>query len=126
METFLSMIEWGPVLVSTVLAFALGMAWYTMLFQKQWLAGLPQPPVWRAPMWMPMSAQLGSTLLLAIIFNVASSEGHVGHAFLVAITVVGFIKANGMYSGHGRSAIVVDVLYILAMALIMVGVNAVM
>lgn len=124
MEAFIAQIEWTPVLVSTVVAFMVGWAWYSpKLFVKPWMAGLPKPPVWQAPMWMPMSAQLGSTLFLAIIVNMSYQHGHIGHAVLVALTIMGFIKANGMYSGKNKMAISIEVLYILVMVVIMVLTN---
>lgn len=126
METFISHIEWAPVLVSFFLAFGLGWLWYSdKLFGVKWRLGKGSE-VWHAPMWMPMSAQAGSTLLLAIITNMAAQDGHIGHAVLVAITIAGFIKANGFYSGKTMFVVSVEVGYVIAMIAIMVGVNFVL
>lgn len=124
LENLMLAIEWGPVLISTLIAFIIGWAWYSqILFVRPWMNGLPKPPVWQAPMWMPMLAQLGATLFLAIIVNMSYQDGHVGHSVLVALTIMGFIKANGMYSGKNKMAISIEVLYILVMVLVMIGVN---
>lgn len=123
MEAFLTQIEWMPVTVSFVLSFALGWVWYSpMMFVKKWQEGIGVP-VWRAPMWMPMLAQAGSTLLLAIIMNLATQDGHLFHAVLVGITVAGFVKANGFYSGKTMFAVSVEVGYVVAMAVVMIAVN---
>lgn len=127
MDELLTTIEWVPVLVSTIIAFALGWLWYSpKMFYQKWQDGLPQPPKWRAPMWMPMFAQLGSTLFLAVIVNMSMQDGHVAHAVLVTLTIMGFIKASGMYSGKTRGAIMVETLYILVMLIIMILVNNVL
>ncbi|MCA9363027.1 DUF1761 family protein [Candidatus Kaiserbacteria bacterium] len=124
METFLTQIEWIPVIISTIIAFVLGWVWYSpVLFVEKWQTGLPMPPKWKAPMWMPMTAQLGATLLLAVIFNLSHQDGHLGHAVLVVFTIMGFVKANGMYSGKTKMSLSIEVLYILAMALVMYAVN---
>lgn len=123
LETFISQVEWMTVTISTLVCFVLGWLWYSdKLFGKQWKAGLGTP-AWTAPMWMPMSAQLGSTFLLAIIINMATADGHAFHAILVAITVAGFIKANGYFSGKTMTAVSVDVLYVVVMAAIMITIN---
>jgi len=123
MEELLQNIEWVPVLVSTALAFGLGWLWYSpVLFLKGWLAGIGEP-VWRAPMWMPMMAQAGSLLLLAILTNFAVSAGQVGLAVLIGFTIAGFLKASGFYSGKTMWAVSVEVGYIMAVIAVMVGVN---
>ena len=127
MELFFAQIEWVPVLVSTVIAFLVGWLWYSpKLFVQPWLAGLPEPPKWQAPMWMPMSAQFGSTLFLAIVINYTVQMGYTTLLVLVVFTLMGFIKANGMYSGKTKTAITVEVLYILVMAVILFATNLVL
>ena len=126
MEAFLSQIEWVPTLVAAVLAFMLGWAWYSpAMFLKRWQEGMGTP-VWQAPMWMPMSAQFGSTLLFSIIIGAAAADGHIGHAVLVGITIAGFIKAGGFYSGKTMFAVSVETGYIVVMTLLMIGVHLVL
>ena len=127
MEALLLQIEWLPVIASTIIAFMLGWLWYSpVLFLKPWLAGIPDPPKWQAPMWMPMSAQLGSTLFLAIIVQVLLGFGDIALLILVTFTIMGFIKANGMYGGKTKTAISVEVLYILMAVLVMVLTNVIL
>ncbi len=78
---------------------------------------------WHAPMWMPMTAQLGATLLSAIIVNVLYTTGQTALLVLVTLTLMGFIKANGMYSGKTKTTISIETLYILVMVLVMVATN---
>lgn len=119
----LANLEWVPVLVSTVLAFGLGYLWYSdNFFGEKWRVG-KGGEVEEYPMWMPMTAQLFGTLLLAVIVNMAAADGHVGHAVIVGLTIIGFIKANGIYSGKSKYAIGVEAGYIVAMVIIMVVVN---
>lgn len=126
MEELLANITWTPVMVSFVLAYGLGWLWYSpKMFYEKWRSGKGGEVV-QHPMWMPMTAQAGSTLLLAIITNLAANDGHVGHAILVAVTIAGFIKANGFYAGKTRFAIGVEVGYIIAVIFVMVAVNLVL
>lgn len=120
MEAFLSQIEWVPVIISTIIAFMVGWLWYSpKLFVKPWLAGLPEPPKWQAPMWMPMVAQFTSTLFLAVLVNWTYRLGYTIELFLIVFTLIGFTKANGMYAGKSKSAIMVEVWHIFVMAVIM-------
>lgn len=124
METLLISIEWLPVIVSTLLAFGLGWLWYSpLLFLKPWLKGIGEP-VWQAPMWMPMIAQFGATIFLAIIINALHGGGNALLIVLILITLMGFIKSNGLYSGKTKTAISVELLYFPFMVLIMLLVNS--
>jgi len=126
MEELLQNIEWMTVLVSAFLSFGLGWLWYSpALFLKSWLAGIGEPK-WQVPMWMPISAQFGSILLLSIIINLAVADGHVGHAILVGFTIAGFIKASGLYSGKTIKAVSIEVSYIVAIFVVMFVVNMMM
>lgn len=126
MEEFISQIEWTPVLFSTVITIMLGYLWYSpVLFLHAWLKGLPEPPKWQAPLWMPLSTQIGSLFFLAVIINQLQNDQQWLLLVLVVFTVMGFSKTNGMYSGKTKKSISIEVLYILASALIMIVVNAV-
>jgi hypothetical protein len=126
MEAFIAQIAWTPVLVSTVSAYLLGWAWYSpVMFYKKWMEGKGGNVV-SHPMWMPMSAQLGATFLLAIIVNIFMTYDNVIMSVLVGLTIAGFIKANGLYSGKSKWAISVETLYVLAMVVLMLVVNSVM
>lgn len=72
-------------------------------------------------MWIPMSAQAGSTLLLAILLNLAIGSGHLIQAVLMVFTVAGFIKASGFYCGKTMTAVSVEVGYIVTMSALIIG-----
>ena len=77
-------------------------------------------------MWMPTSAQLGSLLFLAIIVQELYGLGNWFMLVLVTFTIMGFSKASGMYSGKTRTAISVEVLYLLTSVIIMVLTNMIL
>ena len=121
------MIDWLPVLVSVVITMMLGYLWYSpLLFLRQWLKGLPEPAKWLAPMWMPLLAQAGALLLLAILVNQLLATVSWLLLILVVLTIMGFSKANGMYSGKTKMSISIEVLYILISAFIMVAINVIL
>ena len=116
-------VAWMPVVVSTVVAFLVGWLWYSdKMFLKRWKEGIGEP-VWQAPMWIPMVTQLFGTFLLAIIVHVAMVQGHIGAVVLIALVLMAFIKANGLYCGKSKAAIGVEVGYIAVMVVIMALVN---
>lgn len=123
METMLASINWTQVLVSFVPAYGLGWYWYSDTgFGVPWRAGKGSA-VWQAPMWMPMLTQAVATLLLAILIDLATADGDMGHAILVALTIAAFIKANGLFGGKSKYAITVETTYVVAMAAIMLAVQ---
>jgi hypothetical protein len=126
METLLQTIEWTPVLVSFFFAYMLGWAWYSpVMFYKKWMPGKGGGVV-EHPMWMPMAAQAGATLLLAIVINIFMVYDNIAMSVLVAFTIAGFIKSNGLFAGKTKWAVTIETTYILAMTLLMVVVNVVM
>jgi hypothetical protein len=125
MEQLFSTIEWLPVLASFVISYALGWVWYADIgFGITWREGKGSPAM-EHPMWMPISAQAGATLLFAIIINIFMVYDNVVMAILVALTIAGFIKSNGLFAGKTKRAIAVDTVYILVMTLLMIGINLV-
>ena len=127
MEAFLLQIDWVPVIFGTVITMMLGYLWYSpVLFLHPWLKGLPEPAKWLAPAWMPMSAQIGALFFLALIISRLQSQGEWVLLTLVVFTVMGFTKANGMYSGKTKTAISIEVTYLLVSALIMFITNSVL
>lgn len=127
-ETLLTSIEWVPVLVSFVLAFALGWLWYSpVLFLKPWANALgidTNGP--KKDMIKPLFPQAFGTLLLAIITNMAAQDGHVGHAVMVAFTAAFFVMASNLYKSPKCAPPRIEAGYILAMVLVMVVVNMVL
>ena len=123
MEQLLSTIEWGTVGVSFLLAYVLGWVWYSpVLFAKKWMAG-KGAAVAEHPMWMPMLAQAGATLLLAVIINIFMVYENLLMSALVTLTIAGFIKANGLFAGKTKYAIVVETMYVIVMGALMILVN---
>ena len=126
MESLLTNIEWVPVIVSTVVAFMVGWAWYSpKLFVKGWLEGIGEPVV-KYEMWMPMFPQLGATLFFAAAMNIAINTDQLPLIVLFTIVLAGFIKANGLYSGKTVYAIGVETMYIFVMAAVLWGVNMIL
>ena len=122
MESFIASIEWGPVLVSFFVAFAVGWAWYSdMLFGQVWRDGIGIDPNDQSTMMPAMIAQVVGTLLLAILINTMAS--HPFYAALVAITIAVIIKANGLFTQKSKHAIMVESGYILVMVAIMAAAN---
>ena len=125
MEQIISMIEWVPVLVSFVLAYVLGWLWYSpVMFYEKWRTGKGAEVV-QYPMWMPMAAQAGATLLLAILINIFMVYENIAMSVLVSLTIAGFIKANGLFAGKTKWAVSIETLFVLAMGAIMIAVNIV-
>ena len=123
MEQFLSTIEWGTAGVSFLLAYVLGWVWYSpVMFMKKWMAGKGAGVV-EHPMWMSVLAQAGATFLLAVIINIFMAYDNLPMSVLVTLTIAGFIKANGMFAGKTKYAVIVETMYVIVMGALMILVN---
>lgn len=110
-------VNWWGVIISTIVLFVIGWAWYSeKLFATGWKAGIGHPvKVW--PMALPMTAQLAGTFLVSWLVAVAHVLDSGGLAVLIALALGAIVKANGMFAGKNKYAVMVDTTYVLVMVL---------
>ncbi|MBV7379759.1 DUF1761 domain-containing protein [Maritimibacter dapengensis] len=119
--------NWGAVALGTVLAFGLGMIWFSpRMFGKTWSAGSHniQPP--DSPPVAAMVFQLLATALLAVVIGMTETAGAIGTAVAMILTVALFVAGMDLFSQKSGRATLVDAGYILAGGLLMIAAQAVL
>ena len=120
-------INWLAIAIGTTASFLLGWVWYSpKLFGKKWAEGVglsmeckPEPPV------LAMIAQLSGTFLLAWVIGITAASGALFMAILIVLTVVVLLAAGGLFSQKSSYAIITEVGFIVAMAVVMIVVQGV-
>jgi hypothetical protein len=128
MDAITTGISWWAVGISTVIFFFLGGLWYSpMLFGKQWSEGVgvnigdssTQPVV-------GMVLQLAGTFFLAWIIALADAINAWPAAVLIVIALSTLLIASNLFSEHSMMASLIQGLFVLVMAVIMVVCNLVL
>ena len=91
-------LNWWPILVATIAAFALGWLWYGPLFGQKWLEALgktqdelkPSPK----PFIISFFAALLTCIVLAVLMNGLGMTSLSGGLVIGAITGIGFIATS--------------------------------
>ncbi len=120
MEPILN-VDWVAIIVGAVLAYVLGMMWYSKaLFVEKWVEG-KGTPVHAWPMMIPLFTQAAGTLLLSWALGTAIALGSVAFAALITCAAGALIKANGLFAGKNAYAIAVESMFVLLMGAVMIA-----
>lgn len=128
MEALTTGISWWAVGISTVLSFMLGGLWYSpMLFGKKWAEGVGVDFGSGATQPVPaLVLQLVGTFLLAWLIGLADAIDAYPAAVLIVLTMAVLLVAANLFSEHSLYSALVQGLFVVAMAVIMVLCNLVM
>jgi hypothetical protein len=122
-------VNWLAVVVGAVVAFALGMLWYSpKMFGTKWSIASGHDPAKMKDMKTPMHAMLAqalATFLLAWVIGVTETTGNMAFALLIALMAIMLIKSNGLWSTKKMYAIHVEVGFVFAMVVIMILAQAI-
>lgn len=125
MDAITTGISWWAVGISTIISFFLGGLWYSpVLFGKQWSQGVgvkigdssTQPVA-------GMVLQLTGTFCLAWIIALADAINAWPAAVLIVIALTTLLIASNLFSEHSMAASLIQGLFVVVMALIMVVSN---
>ena len=126
MEALVADVSWAAVVVGAILAYVLGMLWYSpKLFGKAWMKGSGISPDHNKPMMPAMVNQAAGIFLLAWVIGITATTNSLAFALLIAFTIAVLIKASGLFSGKNHTAVIIDATYILAMVVVMILTHAV-
>ena len=123
----IAMMDWGAVALGTVLAFGLGMVWFSpKMFGRAWSTGSHnlEPP--ESPPVLAMVMQLLATLALAVMVGIAETAGALGFAAGITVTVALFVAGMDLFSQKTGGATAVDAGYVLANGALMIGAQLVL
>ena len=120
-------VNWLAIFVGTIVSFLVGWFWYSeKLFGKKWQEGIGIAVDDQTPMMHAMVTQLGATFLLAWVIAVTVTMNSLEFAALIAFTIAGIVKANGLFTQKSFYAIAVEVGFVLVMVVLMIGVHVVL
>lgn len=121
-------VDWIAVLAGAVAAFLLGWLWYSpMVFGKRWAAGVGIElnsqcvvPV------AAMTTQLIATFLLAWVAGVTAAQNALMTIILIVLTLAFFNISAGLFAKKSTEAIAIEAGFIVAMAVVMIGAQAIL
>lgn len=119
--------NWTAVIVGAVVAFALGMLWFSpKMFGKTWSTGSHniQPP--DSPPMLAMVVQFIATLMLALIIGITETAEAIFVAIGAILAVAFFVAGMDLFSQKSGKATWVDAGYILACGVIMIAAQAIL
>ena len=120
-------VNWLAVGVGTVLSFLLGWLWYSpKLFAKKWIEGInAKPNGSTTPPAPAMIMQLLGTFLLSWLVGITATHNALLTIILIVATIVALVIANGFFVSKSRYAITTEAGFIVAMAVVMIAVQAI-
>lgn len=119
-------VNWIAVIVGAVAAYALGSIWYSpKMFGTKWMQGIGLTEAPKDLSKGAMVVQGIGTFLLAWVIGITETTGPIYFAGLIALTIAILIEANGMWAGKSRYAIRTEMLFIIAMVIIMIIAHAI-
>jgi hypothetical protein len=126
MEELLMDMNWTATLVGAVAAFLVGWLWYSdKLFGAKWRAGVGLTGDTKQKAMAPaMVTQIVGTFLLAWVIGITETTNSLAFAILIALTIAVLVKANGLFAGKSKYAIMVESGFILVMVIVMIAVHA--
>ena len=105
--------NWAAVILGTLLAFGLGMIWFSpVMFGKAWSAGSHdiQPPA--SPPYAAMGLMLAGTFLLAAVVGMTETDEAIGTAIAAILAVAVTVAAMDLFSQKSGAAALIDAGYI--------------
>ena len=116
-----AMLNWPAVALGTVLAFGLGMLWFSpKMFGKAWSEGSHniQPP--ESPPVLAMVLQLLATILLAVVVGMTATDDALGTALAAIFAVALFVGGMDLFSQKSGKATMVDAGYVVVAGALMI------
>jgi hypothetical protein len=122
MAEIIANVNWLAVVVGAVVAYLLGMLWYSpKLFGTIWAAGVGVSfddasglPV------MAMITQAVGTFLLAWVVGVTAASNALLTIILIVVAMVTLMAAGGMYAKESGKVIAINTGFVVAMTIIMI------
>jgi len=114
-------VNWLAVLVGTIVAFGLGMIWFSpIMFGKSWSAGMNdlQPP--SSPPVMAMAIQLLATFALALVIGITATKDMLLMAIFAALAAALLLAGSALFKQNAGKTAWIDAAYVVAMGAIMI------
>lgn len=122
-----SLLNWPAVILGTVLAYGLGMVWFSpKMFGKAWATGSHdlKPPS-SAPV-LAMITMLVGTFLLALVVGMTETDQAIGTGISAILAVAVTVTGMDLFSQKSMAATMVDAGYIVAGGVLMILAQAIL
>nr|WP_249327775.1 DUF1761 family protein [Devosia litorisediminis] len=120
-------VNWIAVIVGAVLAFGLGSVWFSpMMFGKSWSRGVKMDAGAPTGMGPALVLQALGTFGFAWVVGITAAAGHLLTVLLIAASMALLQAGTAAFSQHGRGAVLAEAGYVITIAIIMIGVHAVL
>jgi len=117
----IALMNWPAVALGTVLAFGLGMIWFSpMMFGKSWSAGSHNIAPPESPPMMAMAVQFVGTLLLAGVVGMTETGQAIGTAVAAILAVALTVAGMDLFSQKSGKATAIDAGYIVMGGVLMI------
>ena len=114
-------LNWLAVIVGTVVAYLLGMLWFSpKMFGPAWSGGMNdlQPP--SSPPALAMFVQLAGTFALALVVGLTAVQDMLATAILAILAVAILQAGSGLFKQNAGKTVTIDASYTIAMGAIMI------
>ena len=123
----MALMNWPAVALGTVLAFGLGMIWFSpVLFGKAWFTGSHNIAPPDSPPVMAMATQLIGTALLALVVGMTETNDAIGTAVMAILAVALTVAGMDLFSQKSGKATLVDAGYIVAGGALMIAAQGIL
>jgi hypothetical protein len=120
-------VNWLVVIVGAVIAYALGMLWFSpKLFGAKWATGVGLDP--KGPARPPVAAmvlQAIGTFFLAWLTGITAASNALATIILIALTIMALMAGGGYFTNKSTYAISAEVGFVAAMVVIMIVVQGI-
>ena len=127
MESGIETVNWLAVIVGTVVAYGLGMLWFSpRMFGTGWAAGNRDLQVPSSP---PMSAaivQLIGVFLLALVVGITATTDALITAILAILAAATLVAGLGLFAQKNGYAVKVESGYIVVAGILMIAAQAIL
>jgi hypothetical protein len=114
-------LNWLAVIVGTVVAYLLGMLWFSpKMFGRAWASGMNDLQMPASPPAMAMILQLAGTFALALVVGLTAVQNMLATAILAILAVAILQAGSGLFKQNTGKTVSIDAGYTIAMGVIMI------
>lgn len=125
MELGISNVNWLAVIAGTVVAYGLGMLWFSpRIFGTGWAAGNRDLQVPSSPPVSAMIVQLIGIFLLALVVGVTATTDALITAILAILAAATLIAGGGLFAQKNGYAVRVEAGYVIVTGVILIAAQA--
>ena len=127
MELGIANVNWLAVIVGTVVAYGLGMLWFSpRMFGIGWAAGNRDLQAPSSPPVSAMIVQLIGVFLLALVVGVTETTNALMTAILAILAAAVLIAGGGLFAQKNGYAVSVEAGYIVVAGVLMIAAQAIL